>query len=93
MSFLQGALLYLPAQAQIVAPVNFCLLDAKTNEAVLYANVVILGTSRGTFSNSDGCVQLHLSKEDTIAISAVGYTSKSLTLNDISGAGDIYLLP
>jgi hypothetical protein len=93
LSFLQGALLCLPLQAQTLNSVSFCLLDAKTNKAVLYANVVVLGTSRGTFSDSDGCVQLYMSKEDTIAISAVGYTTKKVGIDELPDAGTIYLLP
>ena len=70
---------------------QFTLLSATDSTAVPYANVAILGTTRGTFSNEAGKVQLALQPTDSVRISAVGY--QPLLLPAEYAKGLVYLQP
>jgi len=56
--------------------------DLQTLEELAAANIQILGTMRGTITNTDGRFQLEIkSLPTTLKISYIGYESKQITLN------------
>ena len=70
------------------------LIDADTKEPVPFANLVLMGTYRGTATNYDGEFSLHVPKEnstDSVIISAVGYTNMRLFAPDLIKKGFVRL--
>jgi hypothetical protein len=70
---------------------QFTLLSATDSTAIPYANVVVVGTTRGTFSNEAGRVQLALQPTDSVHITAIGY--QPLLLPAKYAKGLLYLQP
>ena len=61
------------------------ITDAKTNEAIPFANIFIPGTTIGTISDFEGKYNLQLSSpEDSLKVSCVGYLSKAKPILDRS---------
>ncbi|MCK9617408.1 MAG: TonB-dependent receptor [Lentimicrobiaceae bacterium] len=57
------------------------VLDAKTNESLIGATIMVIGSSTGTSSGLDGSFSLKVQKtEADIIVSYVGYISKTLTV-------------
>ncbi len=54
------------------------VVDAKTNESVIGATVMIKGTSKGAMTDIDGKFELTVKPGDTLVISFLGYTSKTI---------------
>ncbi len=64
------------------------IINAKSNEALPYVNLSILGRDIGTVSNTDGQFELTVKEEflsDTIRISMIGYKTKDMVIQDIFG--------
>ena len=57
--------------------------DSVLNEGLPFANIGILGTSKGTNSDRNGAFSIELSKSDTLRISYVGYKMKQLTFDQL----------
>lgn len=66
--------------------VNGTIVDAKTNAPIPYVNIVVPAKKAGTITNSEGAFSLSLEKitsEDIIEISTIGFTTKTMTLNQM----------
>ncbi len=63
------------------------LLDAKTDEPIVFASIRIKGRSLGVISNADGGFKIPLKYKaygDTLEISSMGYESKELLIKELS---------
>jgi hypothetical protein len=74
------------------------VLTIGANDPVAYANVVVIGKSTGTISDTQGNFKLNLAKcndSDTLHFSMIGYESKSLALRQFKAetAKTVYLKP
>ncbi len=56
--------------------------EAGELEPVPFANIAVLNTSRGTFTNMDGFFSIVVRKGETIVVSAIGYESGRYTVPD-----------
>ncbi len=56
--------------------------DAKTNEPIPGASIVVKNTTQGTVSDIDGKYQLNVSPKATLVVSFVGYTTQEVFLAD-----------
>ena len=71
---------------------RFVILDSASQEAVPFVNVAVKNTTRGTFSNTNGIVEIFFLESDTLTISAIGYKSMCAVLKDIN-SDTLYLKP
>ncbi|MCR6642911.1 MAG: carboxypeptidase-like regulatory domain-containing protein [Sporocytophaga sp.] len=74
--------------------VSGIVLDAATNEPLLFANIEVQGKSRGTVSNSEGRFLLDtadLLADDTIVFSYIGYETIKIRLEDLMKSGEILM--
>ncbi len=55
--------------------------DAQTKEPIIGASVVVKGTTRGIITDLNGKFSLSVSEGATIAVSFVGYTSRTVAVN------------
>lgn len=72
------------------------IMDAETKESLPFANIGVLGTHKGTVSNSEGNFVLDLSgiaSGDTILIQYIGYETLRLTAAELQKQTEIYLSP
>lgn len=65
----------LPNVTQQVAKIKGKILDTKTGEAIIGANVLVKGTTNGTITNFDGEYELDAPVGSTLIISYIGYKS------------------
>ena len=65
----------LPTVAQQTAKIKGKVLDARTGEPVIGANVVVKGTTNGSITNFDGEYELTAPIGSTLSISFIGYKS------------------
>lgn len=63
----------LPAVTQQVAKLKGVILDAKTGEPIIGANVLVKGTTNGTITNFDGEYQLDAPVGSPLVVSFIGY--------------------
>lgn len=63
----------LPAVTQQVAKLKGVILDAKTGEPIIGANVLVKGTTNGTITNFDGEYQLDAPVGSALVVSFIGY--------------------
>jgi hypothetical protein len=81
------------AQEQIISGK---IKDSKDNSFVEYVNIGIANKNTGTVSNSKGIFSLRLndkvSPNDTIVFSHVGYTTKSIVVNQLKSEDNSILL-
>lgn len=64
------------------------ILDSKTNKPVVFANVILKGTSIGTVTNADGDFLIKapaISDVQVIEISYIGYSTKLIKLPELEG--------
>ncbi|MDD4150443.1 MAG: carboxypeptidase-like regulatory domain-containing protein [Bacteroidales bacterium] len=60
--------------------VSAIVKDKQTNEILPYCNVSVVGTNRGTITNSDGLFGINVkSANDVLEFSYLGYQNKSIT--------------
>jgi hypothetical protein len=74
--------------------VSGIVLDAATNEPLLFANIEVQGKSRGTVSNSEGRFLLDTSdllSDDTIVFSYIGYETIKISLEDLMKSEEILM--
>jgi iron complex outermembrane recepter protein len=64
-----------------VAPIKGKITDAKTNEPIIGASVVIKGTSKGAVTDADGAFTVDANEGDILVVSFVGYTSKEVKVS------------
>lgn len=79
------------SQIQITAFIK----DQETQKGIPYASVSIVGTALGTLTNENGKLELKIpsvSTNDTLKISAIGYSDQYVIVKDIS-LNTIYLDP
>lgn len=74
------------------------LLDSVSNTPIVFASIVLKGSSKGVISNEDGSFRIpadHKSENSTLIISSMGYESLSVLMKDLSdeGLNTIYLIP
>lgn len=70
------------------------IIDQKTNEALCYANIVVLHKNMGTISNESGHFSLNISEleaADTVSFQYIGYRYKKILLSDLDSNQTIYL--
>ena len=65
----------LPTIAQQTAKIKGKVLDARSRESVIGANVVVKGTTNGSITNFDGEYELTAPIGSTLSISFIGYKS------------------
>lgn len=58
------------------------VLDSKTNEPIIGANVLIKGTSTGVATDLDGKFQIRANANDVLVISFLGYTPKEIKVGN-----------
>lgn len=63
----------LPAVTQQVTKLKGVILDAKTGEPIIGANVLVKGTTNGTITNFDGEYQLDAPVGSPLVVSFIGY--------------------
>ena len=67
--------------------------DSLGGSPVLFANVIVKGTTEGTITNENGLFELHTSKDNPVlVISCLGYTTKEISSSNIQN-GIILLKP
>ena len=71
-----GMLLTTAMQAQITGTV----LDGETNDPLIGASVLVVGTTTGTVTDIDGSFSLNAKEGDVIEVSYTGYAAQTLTL-------------
>lgn len=79
----------LPVVSQQVTKLKGVILDAKTGEPVIGANVIVKGTTNGTITNFDGEYQLDAPVGATLSISFIGY--KNIEVKATAGTQTIKL--
>lgn len=73
-----GADASLPAVEQQVTKLRGVILDAKTGDPIIGANVLVKGTTNGTITNFDGEYELDASVGSDLMISFIGYKTVSV---------------
>jgi iron complex outermembrane recepter protein len=66
----------LEAKVAVLPPVSGKIKDAKTEEPIVGANIVIKGTQKGTVTDSDGNFSIEANAGDILVVTYVGYVSK-----------------
>tara|TARA_R110002096_G_scaffold39845_2_gene108652 strand:- start:800 stop:1633 length:834 start_codon:yes stop_codon:yes gene_type:complete len=70
------------------------ILDAETSQPIPYVNIGIPILMKGTVSDSNGKFTLgYNSKSDSVTISAIGYFTKKMTVENIFKNREVYLAP
>ena len=65
-------------------PVTGKVQDAKTEEPIVGANVLIKGTQKGTVTDADGNFTLEANEGDILVVSYVGYVVKEIKVSSIT---------
>ncbi|MFK7946115.1 MAG: carboxypeptidase-like regulatory domain-containing protein [Saprospiraceae bacterium] len=87
MKYLFIVLTFTAFSFKMTAQINGKVIDAKTNEAIIYTNIWIENQQIGTTTNEDGFFKFdELSDTLTLVFSALGYETKHLKVNDLSTA-------
>ena len=73
------------AFAQGSRSISGTVLDASTNEPMIGVSVIEKGTSNGTVTDIDGKFVLSVRQNATVSFSYVGYVTRELAANRISG--------
>jgi hypothetical protein len=60
------------------------ILDSKTSNPVAFANVTIVGSGKGTYSDEFGRFSLNFSMSDSLIFSSIGYQPKAIMGGAIS---------
>ncbi len=71
------------------------ILDAKTNEPVIFANMGVLGTTAGVASEKDGRFELTVPEKYAsyiVRISAVGYATYDIKISEAKEKGDMTIM-
>lgn len=68
---------------QKMGEIRGVVLDAKTSEPVIGANVMVKGTTSGIITNIDGEFTLKAKKGDVIVVSYLGYESKEIIMTNV----------
>jgi len=69
------------------------LLDSTNQQPIAYANILLTGKGRGTYSNQQGYFELTLNNASTVQISVIGYHTKTLKLTPQLSVVKIFLRP
>ena len=80
LTLLMACCLVLPAFAQTLT-VQGTVVDAKTGEPIIGANVIAKGTAAGAATDFDGKFQLSVSKDAVLTVSYIGYESQEVAVN------------
>lgn len=80
LTLLMACCLVLPAFAQTLT-VQGTVVDAKTGEPIIGANVIAKGTVAGAATDFDGKFQLSVSKDAVLTVSYIGYESQEVAVN------------
>lgn len=75
-------LLAVELQAQNVITVSGVVIDELTSEPLPGVNIGIVGTSRGTSSNTEGLYTLEANSDDILVFSYIGYETQEIPIND-----------
>ncbi len=82
--YLTGILSLLVFQFSVAQEISGTVIDDKTEEPVIMANVLIKGTSQGTSTDLDGNFTLKLGNNSfpvTLVVSFIGYQAKEVVVN------------
>ena len=80
LTLLMACCLVLPAFAQTLT-VQGTVIDDKTGEPIIGANVIAKGSAAGAATDFDGNFQLSVSKDAVLAVSYIGYESQEVAVN------------
>ena len=80
LTLLMACCLVLPAFAQTLT-VQGTVVDDKTGEPIIGANVIAKGSVAGAATDFDGNFQLSVSKDAVLAVSYIGYESQEVAVN------------
>ena len=80
LTLLMACCLVLPAFAQTLT-VQGTVVDDKTGEPIIGANVIAKGSAAGAATDFDGNFQLSVSKDAVLAVSYIGYESQEVAVN------------
>ena len=80
LTLLMACCLVLPAFAQTLT-VQGTVVDDKTGEPIIGANVIAKGTAAGAATDFDGNFQLSVSKDAVLSVSYIGYESQEVAVN------------
>lgn len=80
LTLLMACCLVLPAFAQTLT-VQGTVVDDKTGEPIIGANVIAKGTVAGAATDFDGKFQLSVSKDAVLTVSYIGYESQEVAVN------------
>ena len=80
LTLLMACCLVLPAFAQTLT-VQGTVIDDKTGEPIIGANVIAKGSVAGAATDFDGNFQLSVSKDAVLAVSYIGYESQEVAVN------------
>lgn len=68
--------------------------DAKTDSSIPFVNIGVLRTGRGTVSDKGGFFKLKVdSTSDTLMVSAIGYNTRRLKIEEVASTSEIQLEP
>ena len=80
LTLLMACCLVLPAFAQTLT-VQGTVVDDKTGEPIIGANVIAKGSAAGAATDFDGNFQLSVSKDAVLSVSYIGYESQEVAVN------------
>jgi hypothetical protein len=86
-----------PVQAVIPVIMSGTIVDAQSNQPVVYASISIKGTSSGTRADTSGIFRFKVEKKDSliIEISAIGYETQTRVIDNLTNWQNVqvYLKP
>ena len=81
-------------QSQTIKEINGIVLDGNTKEPLLYTNIYVLNTSKGTISNERGHYSMNiagLNKTDTLCFQYLGYKTRNISIAELEADSVVYL--
>lgn len=89
-------LLLLLIASAVAQPITGHITDSRTNAALPYVNIGVIGKDLGTVANEQGHYTLAFQKSlaaETVRISSLGYAPRNLTLAELADQPDVVLTP
>ena len=81
-----------PADSNLIVQLSGVAVDNETFDPIPYANISVINSSRGTYTDENGFFSIAVRKKNRLKFSAVGYKEKFLLLPDTLGINRYDLL-
>ncbi|GBU08798.1 SusC/RagA family TonB-linked outer membrane protein [Bacteroidales bacterium] len=69
------------AQEGVTIKIRGSVIDKATNETVIGASILLVGTTRGTVSDHEGNFEIDAANNANLLVSFIGYKAKEITVN------------